>query len=528
MRKLTTTASLLLTAALASCAVPGPDSSPDSGAPEPIASDASPIISGTADTTHPAVVAVLSNSSACTGTIIKVSGSVGYVLTAAHCCETPSPEPPVVVVQGNDYNVSGNIQYSVLSYKAHAGYDYAGQGAGSPYDFCMIKIGGTNASTPVIPALTPAQDTLGVGKQVALVGYGLTDGMQSNSVRRKTTATIDQINSTQFGFPFSPGGICSGDSGGPALYTIAGTEYVAGVASFSDENCVSYGGEGRVSAVYDSFIQKFINDQPITLSCDECFKSSTAGSGSCAGKVDTCLNNTECNALAECLSGCTTSACDKGCTDAHPAGLPKYFAIYSCACDSPCKTSCSGEPVCEGLPGACFYDWEAPTCDTCMKGSCCSQAAACANDSTCAKCLNGTTTSGCTANAAYNAFASCQTTSCDAQCGGSSGAGGSSSSSSSTTSTGVGGAGSTTSGAGGSGSTTVGVGGGAQGGAGGGSTGTVGQWTPGGFDDEEPATDPDQGGGCSTGSSGAPAGSAGWVGAALALVIAARRRRQAA
>jgi hypothetical protein len=51
-----------------------------------------PIINGDPDTTHDAVVAVLSNGGACSGTVIAkdVVNKRGYVLTAAHCV----PQPP--------------------------------------------------------------------------------------------------------------------------------------------------------------------------------------------------------------------------------------------------------------------------------------------------------------------------------------------------------------------------------------------------------------------------------------------------
>ena len=52
------------------------------------------VVNGELDTTHPAVVALLSSQHRCTGTIIAVDGSTLFVLTAAHCDCTPHPSYP--------------------------------------------------------------------------------------------------------------------------------------------------------------------------------------------------------------------------------------------------------------------------------------------------------------------------------------------------------------------------------------------------------------------------------------------------
>ena len=88
----------------ASCGLPGDDAVPQDGAQGKAASD---IIGGTLDTTHGAVVAVLGGNFSCSGTIIQVTGSIGYVLTAAHCC-VPGNLPTKVVI-GNDYNTGQQL-----------------------------------------------------------------------------------------------------------------------------------------------------------------------------------------------------------------------------------------------------------------------------------------------------------------------------------------------------------------------------------------------------------------------------------
>src|SRR5262245_10457638 len=83
--------------------------------PEKSGSSSGAIIGGNLDTTHQAVVAVYQESSTdgaiCSGTFIKTDPTtkVGYVLTAAHCVQ--SSLPPVIVLQGDDYNALGITRY---------------------------------------------------------------------------------------------------------------------------------------------------------------------------------------------------------------------------------------------------------------------------------------------------------------------------------------------------------------------------------------------------------------------------------
>ena len=77
----------LALAALAGCSSGSPDG--------PTAEAEAPIVYGTPDTIHTAVVALLApfagSYSACSGTVVQVSGGLGDVLTAAHCCDQSAP-----------------------------------------------------------------------------------------------------------------------------------------------------------------------------------------------------------------------------------------------------------------------------------------------------------------------------------------------------------------------------------------------------------------------------------------------------
>src|SRR5262245_57828099 len=105
MRTLSASPTLLFIAAM----IVGCSSAPFDG--ENVGWHTSRIINGAVDTTHQAVVAILSqngtNATECSGTIFLVNGSTGYALTAAHCCNDPQ-YPPQVIVQGNDYNIQSD------------------------------------------------------------------------------------------------------------------------------------------------------------------------------------------------------------------------------------------------------------------------------------------------------------------------------------------------------------------------------------------------------------------------------------
>src|SRR5262249_47169080 len=155
-------------------------------------------------------------------TIVKVSGGLGYVLTAAHCCNSITPS---LLVMSDDYFValpfvgrlaplppvspvtSGSVYFD-------SAYD------GTVHDFCMLTFSAP-AGTPSIPIPSGA-DGLSLGTQLEHVGYGDTDSSTSNTGRRTGTAPLDQTLSasrliaSEGGSSHLPG-ICLGDSGGPVL-----------------------------------------------------------------------------------------------------------------------------------------------------------------------------------------------------------------------------------------------------------------------------------------------------------------------
>src|SRR5262245_42564769 len=112
--------------------------------PETLASSSSAIINGTIDTTHPAVVAMGSSTTLCSGTIVKTDPlrRIGWVLTAAHCVS----KAPVFVIQGQDYMAANVVRYDVIDYRADPRYTGV---ANYDYDFAIVRIAGVDSATPV-------------------------------------------------------------------------------------------------------------------------------------------------------------------------------------------------------------------------------------------------------------------------------------------------------------------------------------------------------------------------------------------
>jgi hypothetical protein len=253
----------LVTVALAlSCSPPG------GGAPRPeVREERSPILgtAARADSTHDAVVAIVSDEgNMCSGTVVRRSadGNTFYVLTAAHCC--PESRPALRVRIGADYTEPSQI-FPVASAVRHPCYN----SFSDDYDFCVVAVddGGAFNVTPI--PLASAPDQLAVGDPVTLVGYGSTPAL--NTIRRRVEGRLLElapltIAADQTG---GLGGICFGDSGGPALVIKEGAETIVGVASFVAPTslCNVVGVHGRVafSGIRDEFLDKVLAGERSTL-----------------------------------------------------------------------------------------------------------------------------------------------------------------------------------------------------------------------------------------------------------------------
>ncbi len=389
------------------------------GAAEPVELGASesPIIGGAADATHEAVVAVISQQgnqqSGCTGTVVKKSGKVGYVLTAAHCVTAP----PTIVLMGPDYDTPAAKRYEVLDFAAHPSYN---GDVASNYDVAVVRILGVNAATPVIP-ITDAPDQLALGTQLTSVGYGRTTPASAaggdNSLRKSIRLSVQELDSTHLGYRYQNGNICQGDSGGPALRGTGAQERVVGIHSYVNGDCTQQAYSVRVtfSSVYQ-FIQQQLAKAPPAESCSVCTRAENSGDNACALKNNACFADADCAKLAECQSKCSGSACVTACEDKFPRGLAKFNAAVYCTCGAEvCKSVCPGE--CLTAP-ACGYKLQRDACGSCTERSCCDAVAACANDTDCVLCLRAgaAADASCATNKLRKAVADCGATRCKAEC----------------------------------------------------------------------------------------------------------------
>jgi hypothetical protein len=219
-----------------------------------------PIVGSAArsDTTHSAVVAVASSQGGlCSGTVIRRSkdGSTLSVLTAAHCC--PESDGAMAIRVGADY-AEPSRTLRVESYQRHPCFN----ALSNDYDFCLlaVKDQGQLNITPI--PLAAAPDQIAVGASVTFVGYGSTPAL--NSIRRRVEGRVIEVAPLTIGADQTNGlgGICFGDSGGPALLLQSGSEVVAGVASFVAPSslCNVVGVVGRVAfrGVRDEFLDKVL------------------------------------------------------------------------------------------------------------------------------------------------------------------------------------------------------------------------------------------------------------------------------
>jgi V8-like Glu-specific endopeptidase len=406
----------------------------------------SPIFGGMPDTSHDAVMALVdqlsaTTATACSGTTISVVGASGIFLTAGHCVvandgmghvTTPikvAAPQNLFVVPGPDWqsSVHNGLYYGVAQVAVHPQYDGS---VNSPFDVAVVRFLGALPNTPVIPALDPTSDKLAVGTTIDVVGFGKTETNAMNSTRFEVNRVISSITANQFLYDQTDSkGACQGDSGGPALVdTSAGTR-VAGVTSFGDPDCTKVGASVRVSPVFASFVEAFVNAAPRTLSCGDCALASVGPGNACVSQSVACATtNTACGMFLTCADACTSSTCVTNCRRANSSGAAAFDAVVACQCGGMCQAVCANAQQCGGTgtgttggggtgpttgvagsSGALCADLSDPRadCNACIQGSCCAQAAACANDNTCTGCFIQASSGACRLNTAFTALTEC-------------------------------------------------------------------------------------------------------------------------
>jgi Trypsin len=173
--------------ALVACGAPAEEASVLSRA-------AQPIFGGRADTEHAAVMLLMNRRGfLCTGTVIHAGDQTGFLLTAAHCVTEEDgsalPASDFLVVPGDDFSESTRA-FSVESISVEPGYD----GSFAADDIAVVRFHSEDEALSSIPALGPAEDALGVGDALLLVGYGQTEAEEENTERRQVQRTIEALD----------------------------------------------------------------------------------------------------------------------------------------------------------------------------------------------------------------------------------------------------------------------------------------------------------------------------------------------
>lgn len=174
-------------------------------------------------------------SAFCTAAVIAPK----YVLTAAHCVDGPE----AIKVNGQR---AANVHVPPMS--NHWSHDIA-----------VVELGEATTLAPIPVNL----DASAISKmtRVRLVGFGVTgtyreDGMIKRSGDARVRLTNDFIESIP-----GTGGVCFGDSGGPALSDIDGRETIVGVAShINGERCEDDGGAWVRTDRLAAFLAPFLGE----------------------------------------------------------------------------------------------------------------------------------------------------------------------------------------------------------------------------------------------------------------------------
>lgn len=212
------------------------------GAPEPLTSlsDSNTGIVGGKETTRDNVIAkyvVLiydtPTQTYCTGLLISNS----VILTAAHCVEKSTT---ALTLAFGFQPLKGNYILRKSS-KTISHPQYNKTSSNSRYDLALISIA-DSAPKGYQPLLIPDDKfPIQVGQTFTAAGYGRTSGKKDDTHDNQGTGFLRHVelkiqslstDGNQFYVDQkSNKGICSGDSGGPALMRYLGKDYVVGVAS---------------------------------------------------------------------------------------------------------------------------------------------------------------------------------------------------------------------------------------------------------------------------------------------------------
>jgi hypothetical protein len=316
---------------------------------------AQPVTSGSADPGDPAVIALVDDAGHvdCTAAVIEAHTAV----TAAHCVVGLDPRTLRVWSGGDAYS-------QVTGARAHPMFD----APTFANDIALVSFRDPAQAAPLVLETTaPA-----VATTIRVVGWGRTSAAVDDSGElRAGSATISDVQSTDFTAMPAPSQPCRGDSGGPALMP-AGT--IGGVVSHGDTACSDHAVYTRVDVAND-FVTTYLADTaPGTASTgDACLYDGQCTGGPCVLAEDdprisycsaACAHDGDCPAGMDCANGecrypppspgalgaacvadagCITGICRQGvCTQMCTGTCPSGFACTNNDCLSTSDPGCGG------------------------------------------------------------------------------------------------------------------------------------------------------------------------------------------
>lgn len=351
---------LLLLLGVVGCADGGPGPGPA------VSAAAGALIDGTSASGDGAAVALLDHGRGyCTGALIAPR----TVATAAHCV---GEQRPTAVYFGVAPAWDEGVVIAAQRVAIHPDYVPAGEGSRAHADLALVFLAhdAPADATPWALADEGRPPTVEPGQALRLVGFGRPVGSP-----RKTTGIVrvSALDDDGIFHEADPVTICAGDSGGPALATLDGREYLVGIASAGVVTCDGPGRHTRIDVAYREFLRHHL-DGAFALG-EACFDDTQCASGSCVDAIDAA-------AFAYCSHPCGDDAdCDAGlgcvvdgrgvraCRPATEPGAP----TAACALPEDC-TSGYCERL-EGGPPQCTLRCTASDAITCPSGLKCVQRA---------------------------------------------------------------------------------------------------------------------------------------------------------